>query len=397
MKDEYTFIPNSKYEIKTPYGFSSFAGIRKIEKSDHYDILLSTGVRIKCSDTHQFVIDSDIILAKNLMVGAKISSDTVTEYATVVSIEKKDENIDLYDIVDVGMGSIFIVDGIVSHNCDFVSSGATVIDPEIIQHYKDTYVQDPINKRGIDGNLWVWQFPDYTRSYMVVADVARGDSTDNSAYHVIDLEASEQVAEYKGKIDPKTFAHMLIAIATEYNKALLVVENANVGFAVLQEIINMDYPNTFYMSKDLKYVDTERQMTNKYYNDERNMVPGFTTTTRTRPLIISKLDSYMRDRGFTVRSSRTIDELFTFIWKGNRAEALDGYNDDLVMALAIGLWVRDTALKLRQEGIDLTKAMLNSMGGTTRYNPIYSSNNSNTNPYKLKVGNEEEDLRWLLG
>ena len=56
-----------------------------------------------------------------------------------------------------------------------------------------------------------------------------------------------------------------------------------------------------------------------------------------------------------VRSSRLIDELFTFIWSGNRAEAMKGYNDDLTMSFAIGLWVRDTALRLRQEGIDLTK------------------------------------------
>ena len=35
-----------------------------------------------------------------------------------------------------------------------------------------------------------------------------------------------------------------------------------------------------------------------------------------------------------------------------------GYNDDLVMSFAICLWVRDTALRLRQEGIDLQKKTL---------------------------------------
>ena len=35
--------------------------------------------------------------------------------------------------------------------------------------------------------------------------------------------------------------------------------------------------------------------------------------------------------------------------------AMKGYNDDLVMSFSIGLWVRDNALRLRQEGIDLTK------------------------------------------
>ncbi len=39
-----------------------------------------------------------------------------------------------------------------------------------------------------------------------------------------------------------------------------------------------------------------------------------------------------------------------------------GYNDDLIFALGIGLWIRDTALRLRQEGIDLTKS---AVGGIT--------------------------------
>ena len=69
------------------------------------------------------------------------------------------------------------------------------------------------------------------------------------------------------------------------------------------------------MSKDLKYVDVENQMTNRYRAEERGMVAGFSTTSKTRPLIISKLDDYFRDKSVTVRSTRLIDEMFTFIWK----------------------------------------------------------------------------------
>ena len=55
-----------------------------------------------------------------------------------------------------------------------------------------------------------------------------------------------------------------------------------------------------------------------------------------------------------IRSVRTIEELRVFVWENGKAQASSGYNDDLVMALGIGLWVRDTALKLYQEGINLT-------------------------------------------
>jgi hypothetical protein len=145
-------------------------------------------------------------------------------------------------------------------------------------------------------------------------------------------------------------------------------------------------------------VDVERQVSNKFYRNEKQMVAGFSTTSKTRPLIISALDNYMRDKDILIRSNRLIDELFTFVWHNGRPEAMKGYNDDLIMALSIGLWVRNTALRLRQEGIDLTKSMLNATTVQTNMG-VYSSNwQSNGNPYEMDNGKgEKENLTWLLG
>ena len=280
-------------------------------------------------------------------------------------------------------------------DCDFVSSGDSVIDPQILQFYKETYVQDPIEKTGFDGNLWKWQYADYSKTYIVVADVARGDSSDYSAAHVIDVEASEQVAEYRGKLDTKDFGNFLVALATEYNNALLVIENANIGWATIQQVIDRNYGNLYYMNKDLKYVDIEHQHSNRYRSQDKSMVAGFSTTSRTRPLIISKLEEYVREKSIIIRSVRTIDELFTFIWMNGRAEAMRGYNDDLTMSLAISLWVRDTALRLRQEGIDLTKQAIDGIS-THTYSGIYGGDDNEDNPWQMQIGNDVEDLtKWL--
>jgi hypothetical protein len=150
------------------------------------------------------------------------------------------------------------------------------------------------------------------------------------------------------------------------------------------------------MSKDLKYVDVEQQMKNKYRADERQMVAGFSTTSKTRPLIISKLDEYFREKSVTIRSNRLIDELFTFIFINGRAEAMKGYNDDLTMALSIGLWVRDTALRLRQEGIDLTKRTLGGISSNMQHAGVYGPADRDDNPWKMKIGDDFEDLtQWL--
>ena len=196
---------------------------------------------------------------------------------------------------------------------------------------------------------------------MVCADVSRGDSTDYSAFHVLDIESLEQVAEYKGRMSTRDYGNLLVNIATEYNNALLVIENNNIGWATIQQTIDRGYENLFYMSKDLQVVDVHRQINNIINRMEKGLVPGFTLTSKTRPLVIAKLEEFFREKSVIVHSQRLIDELFVFIYNGSRAEAMRGYNDDLVMSFAIGLWVRDTALRLRTEGIELVKKSLNTM------------------------------------
>jgi hypothetical protein len=66
------------------------------------------------------------------------------------------------------------------------------------------------------------------------------------------------------------------------------------------------------------------------------------------------------------------------------------------MALAIGLWVRNTALRLKQEGIDLTKTMLNSTQ-ISQYTGFVSTSHLKQNPYEMDLGRgEKENLTWLL-
>ena len=163
-------------------------------------------------------------------------------------------------------------------DCDFITSGRSVIDGLILEKIRENDVREPMEKRGIDSNYWIWQPPNYTKNYVVSADVSRGDGTDYSAFHIIDVETLEQVAEYRGKISTQEFGNMLVNVANEYNNALLVVENNNIGWAAIQQVIDREYENLFYTSKDLQYVDVQHQMTNKYRAQERNMVPGFSTT-----------------------------------------------------------------------------------------------------------------------
>lgn len=279
-------------------------------------------------------------------------------------------------------------------DCVFNSSGNGVFNLNSIDFYEKNYMQPPVEKRGPTNELWVWEQPDFSKQYSVVADVARGDGTDYSTFHVIEMETVTQVAEYKAQIPTKDFGHVLVSIATEYNDALLVVENANVGWSVIQTIVEREYKNLYYSAKN----NTEKidVYSNIAYGDN-NMVPGFTTSTRTRPLIISKFDEYFRDRSCIIRSKRLLEEMKVFIWKNNKPEAQYGYNDDLILAFAIALFVRDNSLKLKQQGIDYTKASIEAISKNS--SGFYTNNQRKTTDiWSWKTGNnrETEDLTWLI-
>ena len=278
-------------------------------------------------------------------------------------------------------------------DCDFITSGQSVVDGLILEEYKNTQVKEPIEKRGIDSNVWIWEPPNYTKDYIVCADVSRGDSTDYSAFHILDIESLEQVAEYKGRMSTRDFGNLLVNISIEYNDALLVIENNNIGWATIQQCIDREYQNLFYMSKDLQVVDVHRQVNNKINRAEKQLVPGFTVTQKTRPLVVAKLEEFFREKIVTVRSTRLIDELFVFIYNGSRAEAMSGYNDDLVMSYAMGLWIRETALRLRSEGIQLQKKAMNSI---TSNQGVYTPTNNQNDSWTMEIRKEKESLDWLL-
>jgi hypothetical protein len=236
--------------------------------------------------------------------------------------------------------------------CSFNASGETVIHPEDLERLVAGIVE-PQYRTGFDRNLWIWQNSTPGSTYLLVADVARGDAADYSVFHVIKVDTMEIVAEYQGKPNLEQFAILLDNTGREYGNCMLVVENNSLGISILEKLSDREYPNLYHSIKGThEYID---QIQAESIN---NSVPGFTTSSKTRPLIVAKLEEFIRNKLINIHSSRIINEFKTFIWHNNRAQAMRSYHDDLVMALAIGCWVRDTALEVNKKDIEYQMAMI---------------------------------------
>ena len=137
---------------------------------------------------------------------------------------------------------------------------------------------------------------------------------------------------------------------------MMVVENNNIGYTVLDKLIEYGYPTLYYSIKSThEYIEQHQA------EALSNSVAGFSTTMKTRPLIVAKLEEFIRNKLIKVYSSRITNEMKTFIWKNGKPQAMKGYNDDLIMALAITCWVRDTALQANARDLNYQKAFVDAI------------------------------------
>ena len=279
--------------------------------------------------------------------------------------------------------------------CNFNTSGDTVIHPDDIA-YMHEMIAEPKHRTGFDRNFWIWENYDPSCTYILSADVARGDGKDFSVFHIMKLDTMEVVAEYQGKITPDVFSSLLLNAGAEYGQCMVIVENNSVGFTVLDKLKEANYPNIYHSIKSShEYVD---QLEAEYRNSS---VAGFTTSLKTRPLIIAKMEEFIRNKLVKVYSSRLLNEFKTFIWNNGRPQAMRSYHDDLIMAFAIGCWVRDTVFSESQRDAEYKKAILNSMKksdsimnttipGMHGYKPM---NNSQRARKELE---KQKEFLWLL-
>ena len=239
--------------------------------------------------------------------------------------------------------------------CNFNMSGETVFHPEDMALINEN-IKEPKYKTGFDRNFWIWEEYQPGFNYLLAADVARGDGADYSTFHIFKIETMEIIGEYRGKPTPDVFANFLNEVGKEYGNCMIVVENNSVGWTVLDKLSECQYPNIYYSYKSSHdYVDP---VSAEY---KTNTVMGFSNTSKTRPLIIAKMEEFIRNKLVTIYSKRVYNEMETFVWQNGKPQAMKKYNDDLIMAFAIGCWVKDIAYESGQRDVAYKKAFLSSM------------------------------------
>lgn len=192
-----------------------------------------------------------------------------------------------------------------------------------------------INFQG--GELWQWEPLDINRFYLIGVDTASAGGGDKSTIEVWDFEEFNQVAEFRGKLEVFDFCSVMHTVNKLYPNNQFVVENNSYGNQVVETLSRSPEKFNLYVGKDAR-------IKKKIFHPNRKLPYGLNTNSKTRPLIMDALYTYIVERPDRVKSKLLALELMALVNKAgassSRVEADVGSNDDLCLATGFISYVR---------------------------------------------------------
>ena len=173
------------------------------------------------------------------------------------------------------------------------------------------------------------------RSYCLIADTAKGIGGDYSAFVVVDMTEMPYrvVAKYRdNKISPLLYPSVIYKIATEYNKAYVLIE-INSSEQVADILYNeYEYENMVFVNRS-----GDGQVISGGFGGGRTQF-GVVTDKRVKRIGCSNFKTLVEEKKLLIPDADIISEISTFIQVKNSYEADEGYHDDLIMPLILFSW-----------------------------------------------------------
>jgi len=223
----------------------------------------------------------------------------------------------------------------------FLTTGRPVFNPDELQRMLKT-APDVQERLALEGNEWNYHSKgelttylkhDPGEQYIIGADVAMGvRGGDYSVAQILDSK-KRQVATWRAHAHPDFFAEILYALGEYYNMAYIIVENNSHGILTCTRL-----------GKDMAYPHFFTDIAVDKLTENQTVKLGFTTTAKTKPLIIDELRAAVRDGEIQINDKVTLREMLTYIVTESGAmQAEPQCFDDCVMALAFANHIHEDA------------------------------------------------------
>lgn len=189
---------------------------------------------ITCSIDHRFITDDGYIFAEDLRNGDVVKN--MLHGTSVVKSLKLLPESTVYTPVNVS-GDIYTTEnGLVNHNCSFIGSSQTLIDPNVLA---DLIQKEPVDYM-YDLDMCIYEKPIPGTLYVMGVDCATGVGGDYASIQTLKINSRksiEQVCTYQSNlVNPGKFARIIDATSKMYNNCFYILENNDVGRQVADEL-----------------------------------------------------------------------------------------------------------------------------------------------------------------
>ena len=240
-------------------------------------------------------------------------------------------------------------------NCEFLGSLHTLVAPTSI---KSLVYRTPLfhNSEG----LRVYEKPTEGHRYVLVVDTARGQGKDYHAFTVMDVTTfpySVVVTFKNNQLAPMLYPNAIYPVARQYNQAYVLVEINDLGQQVA-DILHKDleYNNLVYV----QMMGRKGQVVNGGFGKVGQSQMGVKTSVAVKRIGCSILKNLIEDSKLLIEDYSIIDELCSFVAKGDSFEAEEGHHDDLVMTLVLFSWLTTHDYFKSITGSDIRKDLYES-------------------------------------
>jgi hypothetical protein len=245
--------------------------------------------------------------------------------------------------------------------CKFLGSALTLIRADVIEQmsYNEPILSDngldlyeyPVKgERNSEGKITI-----KPRSYVIVADTAKGVGGDYSAFVIVDVTEIpyKLVGKYRdNKIAPMLYPSVIHKVARQFNNAHVLVE-VNTSEQVAHILYSeYEYENIVFVQRDSK----GQKISGGFAGAGRTQL-GVITDKKVKRMGCFNFKSLIEEKKLLIFDAEVISEISTFIQSRNSYEADEGYHDDLVMPLILFSWMASNPYFKEMTDINLREAI----------------------------------------
>ena len=235
--------------------------------------------------------------------------------------------------------------------CEFLGSIDTLISARKLRTL--SFIDPIMSNAGLE----VYKNPEEDHTYFITCDVSRGTSNDYSAFIIFDISQMPYtvVAKYRdNEIKPLVYPQKIYDLARAYNQAYVLIEINDIGEGVANTMqFDLEYDNLCMTSMRGR----SGQVLGGGFSGGKAQL-GVRTTKATKKIGCSNLKQMVEDDKLIIEDYDFVNELSTFIVKGQSWEADDGCTDDLVSCGFLFAWATDQTYFKELTNLDVRMKMI---------------------------------------